>query len=100
MPSHQNLLLLIIPISDDPESFAWAELDRDLSLMHLRIERGDGDAWECIGFQQEGWSMELQKLMDNFLHVDASLNRAAGGSFFQLKDGVGPPLETSLDDAM
>jgi|Cyp1metagenome_2_1107374.scaffolds.fasta_scaffold17011_7 hypothetical protein len=44
--------------------------------------------------------MELQKLMDNFLHVDASLNRAAGGSFFQLKDGVGPPLETSLDDAM
>ena len=29
-------------------SFAWAELDRDLSLMHLRIERGDGDAWESL----------------------------------------------------
>lgn len=40
--------------------------------------------------------MELQKLMDNFLHVDASLNRATGGSFFQLKDGIEPPLETPL----
>eukprot|EP00435_Cladocopium_sp_Y103_P055850 s1388_g18.t1 len=44
-PSHRNLLLVVIPISDDPESFAWAELDRDFGLMHLRIERG-GEAWE------------------------------------------------------
>ena len=56
--------------------------------MHLRVERGDGNSWECIGFQLESWSTELQKFMDNFLHVDAALNAASGGSFFQLKDSL------------
>lgn len=60
-----------------PRSIAEAELDRDLNLMHLRLNsQTSNEPWVFLGFRQDGWVLHLQRLIDNFIHLDSSASRA------------------------
>eukprot|EP00438_Fugacium_kawagutii_P031824 Skav208567 [mRNA] locus=scaffold177:91886:109950:+ [translate_table: standard] len=64
----------------DSQSFVSAELDRDLRLIYLSIDRhGVTDLKaQCLGFQLGGWAIDLHRTLDNFLHMDSSLGLATG----------------------
>lgn len=61
----------------EPRTIAEAELDRELNLMHLRLNsQTSNEPWVFLGFRQDGWVLHLQRLIDNFIHLDSSASRA------------------------